>query len=321
MAEGLIPRVREAGYLPLLADTLNAAADLSDLCTEATLGLARWREAFSAALASGHDHAAAEAAGKLAGYMADRVGKIDEGRQWLGIAQAMLARVGAAPLLRIWTLVIEGMILIDEGNGKAAVEVEERVIHEKEKLLGKEDPDLALSWNSDGNALHLVGRDVDALAAFSRGEELIEHHLGGDHPRLAELLEGEGDVLVALRRYGAARVAFERAIDIWRKTGSDPFFISYGLNGLGMAALGDGRTGDAVGPLEEALRIRTDKHAPPAVQGETRFALARALWARRATQARALAFARDARADYTRAKSDATVTAIDAWLDAPTERL
>jgi tetratricopeptide (TPR) repeat protein/predicted Ser/Thr protein kinase len=321
LAEGLLPRVREAGYLPLLADTLNAAADLSDLCTEPALGVSRWREAFSAALASGHDLAAFDAAFRLSAYIADRAGKLDEGRQWLAIAQALLARVGAPPLLRIWALVSEGMILIDEGNGKAAVEVEERVLREKEKLLGKEDPDLALSWNSYGNALHLVGRDVDAVEAFRRGTELIERHLGGDHPRLAELLEGEGDVLVALRRYGPARVSFQRAIDIWQRTGSDPFFISYGLNGLGLAALGEGRAGDAVAPLEEALRIRAGKHAGPAIQGETRFALARALWARRATQPRARALARDARADYAQAKSETTVAAIDAWLAAPTDRL
>jgi hypothetical protein len=58
------------------------------------------------------------------------------------------------------------------------------------------------------------------------------------------------------------------------------------------------------------------------VLGETRFALARALWPDPGTRPRALALAREARADYvalgTQPKS---VVAIDAWLKTPSAAL
>ena len=65
-------------------------------------------------------------------------------------------------------------------------------------------------------------------------------------------------------------------------------------------------------PLEEALAIRIEKHAPPEQMGETRFALARALWSRPAERTRALSLAVNARGDYGADKK--TVIEIDDWL-------
>jgi hypothetical protein len=67
-----------------------------------------------------------------------------------------------------------------------------------------------------------------------------------------------------------------------------------------------------VAPLERALNIRVDKQAAPELVGETRFALARALWSRESARPRAIALATAARAE--RAADKPAAAEIDAWL-------
>jgi hypothetical protein len=124
--------------------------------------------------------------------------------------------------------------------------------------------------------------------------------------------------LNALHRYVEARATFQMATAIWTKQQAEPARLADAQTGLGVALLGAGRPEEARAPLESALAARGDKTTPPALAGETRFALARATWARPADRGRALALARAARTDYIRAPDGATsVAAIDTWLRAP----
>ena len=65
-------------------------------------------------------------------------------------------------------------------------------------------------------------------------------------------------------------------------------------------------------PLEEALAIRLANRAAGAQLGETRFALARALWCHPAERRRAIALAMTARVDY--GDDSKAVTEIDVWV-------
>jgi eukaryotic-like serine/threonine-protein kinase len=110
-------------------------------------------------------------------------------------------------------------------------------------------------------------------------------------------------------------VRFEQALSIWRKSGADPMFVSYGLTGLGIALVGEGRAAEAVPSLEDALQIRVDKQFDVEHLGETRFALARALWVHPAQRERARELARQALADYGQVKQPtAPVPDVAAWL-------
>jgi hypothetical protein len=115
-----------------------------------------------------------------------------------------------------------------------------------------------------------------------------------------------------LGRFGAAEAAYARAVSIMRKSGTDPIIVGWALTGLGRARVGEGRSEAALAPLEEAFAIREQRKAPAAQLGETRFDLARALWARPAERSRALALAASARVDLS---GDArTLAEVDAWL-------
>jgi tetratricopeptide (TPR) repeat protein len=320
LAQALIPRVREAGYLPLLAETLDGAAQLVEECIDYPVGRARWTEAFDVALASRHDEIATRAATSLAGYAADRGSNIPEARRWLAIMKAMLARTGAPPRLSQWAIQSEAVILLKEQRAAEAIALEERGLRMAEAIFGKDHPDVAIDLNSYGNALHLAGRNADALAAFRRADEIASRTSGPDHPRAALFVENEGEVLAALHRDAEALAAFERCVAIWRKTGANPTVTAYGLTGEGEALIALGRPAAAKPLLEEALRTREGKHVDPELLAETRFALARALPRDATARPRAVALARAARDEWTKAPAgaerDRKIVEIDAWLAA-----
>jgi tetratricopeptide (TPR) repeat protein len=275
-------------------------------------------EAHAVALECRHDQAAAEAATLVSAFIGDRTGRFDEAWEWLRVSRAMIARIGGNPLLDAWATVSECAILYQSGKAEAAVAACRRALAAKEKLLGTDQVDTILSVQNLAAVLGAAGHHDEALAAHGRAQADFTRLLGPEHPRLAMNLSNEGELLNNMRRHPEARRAFQQAIDIWRRAGVDPFLVAYALTGLGLAYLGEQRPGDAVAPLEEALRIRTEKHVDAEHMGEVRFALARALWPRPGPRARARALAAQAREDYrnlprTSAAAATALAAIDAW--------
>jgi tetratricopeptide (TPR) repeat protein len=231
----------------------------------------------------------------------------------------MVDRIGGHPLLEAWLLAAHASILTSEGKLAEALAALERSRLAKERILGQTHIDVLSSRLNIGNLLELAGRHDEALAADQSARLTMARVVGPDHPRVAMVWANEGEALNSLGRHAEARAAFEHALDIWRRSGADPYFTSFGLTGLGRAYLGEGRAADAVPPLEEALRIRVERHMDAEHMGEVRFALARALWSRPAERKRARTLAQDARADYAGLKADATsVAEIDVWLKART---
>ena len=79
--------------------------------------------------------------------------------------------------------------------------------------------------------------------------------------------------------------------------------------------MGQQRPGEAIPILEKALRVRERLERSPDDTAETRFALARALWAAGEHRGRALTLAETAREGYrTMPGHERQVAAIDAWL-------
>jgi tRNA A-37 threonylcarbamoyl transferase component Bud32/tetratricopeptide (TPR) repeat protein len=325
LAAALLPEIRKTGYQPLLADALNTSALLADACVDPARGLEQYHEAFTVALSSRHDLAAAEAATQIAGIGGVRLGRVDVGWRWLEISRAMTARIGGHPRLEGWQLNNEAGILAAEHKWEASLELNAKAHALKERVFGKDHPDTQMTALSRVIGLAGAGRHEEALRVSDRVRADAARVFGPGHPWVAFVYSNQGESLNALHRYAEARAAFEQAVEIWRRAGSDPFFLSYGLIGLGLAHLGEGRPDAALAPLEEALQIRVAKQVDPEHAGEARFAVARALWHRAGDRERARALAVQARADYGRAPKGAEqiaaqIAAIDAWLRASTAR-
>jgi Tfp pilus assembly protein PilF/predicted Ser/Thr protein kinase len=315
LATALIQKTRDSGYLPLLAETLSAAGLMYNDCVEVSQSIAWLRESYAAAVESHDDEAGAEAATLLTAGLAGRAHKDEEARSWLRIAEASIRRLGRRPLLEAWWLVSKGHVLQGEGRYPEAVAAQREGLAAKERVLGSNHPDLLRSQLNLAFELQMNGQSDEALARLALLMEAATRILGPEHPFLGKPLNNEGELLNTLGRFGEARLAFRRAVDVFQKAGTDAEIVSYPLTGLGIAYLGEGHAAQAVVPLEQALKIRTERRDAPELLGEVRFALARALASNREDSERASSLARDARVDYAQVKSNEKVVAtIDAWL-------
>jgi tetratricopeptide (TPR) repeat protein/predicted Ser/Thr protein kinase len=324
-AADLVASVRQTAYLPLIADTLFQAAMLGNTnCADGPTAIANFKESFTTAVSARYDEAAAAAATVIAGHMADREGRVAEARDWLAIGKAELARFENHPLLDAWLLNSEGELAYTEGRGADAVDLFAKTLSLKERILPPDSPDRVFAAVSVCNSLALVRRYDEALRVCDDLRATYLRLFGPTGGMLATIELDRGEVLQGLKQYREAHESFQRALDVWRGAGTDAVTLSYALDDLGLSLIGEGRPLEAIDPLEEALASRLANHSAADILSESRFALARALWARPAHRARALVLARDARADVA---SDATPSAkeavakIDAWLAAPAARL
>ncbi|HVU49299.1 MAG TPA: serine/threonine-protein kinase [Polyangia bacterium] len=306
----LIAAADATGYDPLRAEVLVAAGILGDNCGDFALAIERLKAAYEAAYA-GRDDRLALATAWLP-MLLERAGRREEARDWLAIARAARKRLGAGGVIDAWVLLADQIVRQSDRDYEASIADARKAMEIEARVAGDDTPDVLRALTNLGNVLEDAGRYEEALAtdrdALARSARLF----GPTHPFSALVSSNMGEVLNSLGRHAEARAACQAALDIWQRAGADPSFQAYALTGLGRAALGEHRPAAAIAPLERALAIREERHAPPELLGETRFALARALWSREAERRRALALARAARAE--RVAAAAPVTDIDAWL-------
>jgi predicted Ser/Thr protein kinase len=305
----LIDEVRATGYQPLLAETLSESAHLGDWCGSAQLAVDRSKEAYGTAVASRADRVAVEAAANIPVLAVNRLGQKALAVDWSHIARATLARIGRDDRLEAFLAGVEAF-LEDDPERRVVLSRQAQVL--TQRALGADHPRALEGTINFGDALEVAGRYDEALVVDREIRRSLERLMGPEHPILGNAANNECEVLNRLGRFAEARVACRRALDIWTGAGSDAGVVSFGRTGLGLALLGEGKPAEAVEPLEAAVRERVDKHLAPALLGESRFALARALWSRPADRSRALILARQARADS--ATDTKVLATIDTWL-------
>jgi tRNA A-37 threonylcarbamoyl transferase component Bud32/tetratricopeptide (TPR) repeat protein len=319
-ADKLISDVRAVDYQPLLAETLLESAQLGNSCGDIAETLQRLREAHAAATVSRNDEVAAQASALIPSFAMNRLGQAIVAREWLAVARSTVARLGRETLADAMLAQAEGMLAVSEGAYGRALAAADHSIAVTRRLLGADDP-LTIQWEANkGDWQETAGLLDEALQTDIEARTHFERVLGSEHPRVALVSNNEGEVLNLLGRHLEAEVAYERSVKLYRQSGVETDVLAWPLTGLGQARLGLKHPAAAVAPLEEALAIRIAKHAPPAQLGETRFALARAVWSGTAEKPRAVSLGESARADL--GGDDKAAAEIDAWLAiARTERV
>jgi tetratricopeptide (TPR) repeat protein len=308
----LVEDVRATKYHPLLAQALNVVAYLGNFCVEPEMALRRSKEGFYEGIAGRDDEAATLAASQSAIFLSNRLGRPGEARDWLEIARASLARVTTQKYLLGNVLTAEGLVLQSEHDTEKFITVEREAAAKTAAAFGS-DHYLAITGLSNvGDGLAALGRYEEAVTADETALAAAIRVFGPEHPMVAIVSNNDCEALNRLGRYAQALEHCQSAMKVWTLNGVDPVFRSYGQTGIGLALLGLGRPAEAIAPLEEAVAARAAGQVPPAVQGESRFALARALWSRPAARPRALALARQARGEVAGDKK--VVADVDAWL-------
>jgi serine/threonine protein kinase len=314
-ADALAAEARALGYQPLTAEALALEGREHLKVADASGSAKALEEAFWQADASRHDDVRAEVATFLVwthGYLRSDYAQAD---RWANAADAVLRRLGGHDLQRAWLLNnlanVEGL----RGRKDESLRFNEEALALKQKAWGPDHPDVGLSEGNVSVALEDLGRDQEALAHVERSIEILGHGLGTEHPEYATQLSNRGEILNALGRYREARRSFEAARIVWeRELGLDHRNLGYVLTGIGESYLAERDALSALAPLERAWRIREAKETEAARRGETRFALARALWDSDRDRARAETLARGARDAYAQAGDKAKVADVDAWL-------
>ncbi|HYU34031.1 MAG TPA: tetratricopeptide repeat protein [Thermoanaerobaculia bacterium] len=126
----------------------------------------------------------------------------------------------------------------------------------RERLLGKEDPEVAETLVRLGALAHLSGKG-DAVALFRRALAIREARFGGEHQEVADVLNKLGVALAARGRFDEAEAALSRSLALEERLwGKDDPRVAKVLHNLSGIALHRGRTAEAERLLSRALAIR-----------------------------------------------------------------
>jgi serine/threonine protein kinase/tetratricopeptide (TPR) repeat protein len=313
VGEPVLLGARRLGYKPLEAEIAYALGGLFDTCLEPKEALADLEDAVMAAEASRHDEIAIEASAMLGSAYVDLAHDVRLGRQWVRLAEAILARFPNHPLLEARVAACRAIVLGREGRFEDSLREETRVLDIRTRAFGASNVEVAMSHNNIATSLHDLGRDAEAAASIRRAIEIFATLLGEDNGRVALASLNECEILTALGRYEGARAAIKTALRIWRQQGASAFYIGLGLLYQGKLELAEQNPHAAVISLEEALtRLGTQD---PHQTADARFALARALVMESpANRGRALDLVREARGAIAgEPGSQDLATRMDSW--------
>jgi hypothetical protein len=305
---GVVSEARASGYEPVIAEALNRLTLLQVETGRTQEADANAEEALWLAEASHHDELVVELATVeiyVTGYIEHDMVKA---RRWINQAQVFLRRIGGHDLLRAWMLNNIGVALDSNGDREAAAAQLSTSLRIKERILGKDHPDVALSLANLADTLNAIGRSKEALELSSRGIDILVHTFGQNHPRLVAQLAIRADILNNLGRHEEALRDAERALAVQQSAAAPEGNLIYALGPLADAELGLGHPARAVAPLDQALRLAEATDVVSELP-HLRFALARALWDsgrdRRRARSLAIIVAQDMTGAMTGAKAGA----------------
>ena len=278
VAPGLVSQARSVGYQALLAETLGLVGLMYARSSDGRAAEKSLVEAYHSADASRHDEVRADVATSLVFVVGYQESHFDEALKWYETASAVLQRLGGHELLSAWLINNLGCAYEMHHDGATGATYLEKASALKQKILGSDNADVAISEGNLGHVLLELGRKNDALPHVDRAIAIVEKRLGAGHPLLARHLNNRGEILNSLGRYEEGRRANEQASLIWeRELGPESLTLAASLTGIGVSYLGEGRPNSALVPLERALKLRSAPDVDLADRAETSFALARAL--------------------------------------------
>jgi tetratricopeptide (TPR) repeat protein len=321
MAAPLVEEARRIGYGPTLAECLLMLGSIQHECAKTEPAIAAMEEAVWTAELARHDEVAAEAAVHLiytSGYMHSR---FEASAIWSRHAETLLRRMGGHDQLWGWLFNNRAAVCELQGRLAEAVEDTRRAVEAKERALGKDAPDVALSLGNLANQLSGRGAFAEALAVSQRAVDTMIAGVGVDHPRTAVLLSNHGEFLCRLDRFAEAHDVASQALAIFeRETDPQGAWVTYPLLTLGLSLLGTGRLDEAARVLERATTIREALEKAPARLAEVHFALGRALHPRAGEASRAVELVRRARREYEQSPPTPALEMdlgdLDRWLSA-----
>ncbi|MBL9102471.1 MAG: tetratricopeptide repeat protein [Myxococcales bacterium] len=164
-----------------------------------------------------------------------------------------------------------------------------------------------------------AGDVAQALSEQLAAAADLERTLGPDSPLLADSLMLAGDNSRTLGDLTRSEALLRRSLEIWDRVDRDNPQAMHAATSLGALLVAAGRPAEAVPLLARAVELREAEVAAPWHLAESRYQLARALWAAGDERSRALTLAvqaRDTLAEHPDPQAPDRRAEIDAWLAA-----
>jgi len=317
-AVSIRPAVEATGYKPLLAKLLSSLGSLEGEL-DPTHAEGVLEQAVFTATASRDDLTAAMAATNLVFLVGYRQARVQDADRWGYLASAALDRMATPhPRVRAWLLQNQASVLAQQGQQERAVQLLEQALALKESVLGNDHPDVARTLATLSSAVTDLGHPEKGLSLADRSVQIVVN-LDPDNVLLANAANNRAEALRLLGRHAEAARDYETASRILREQlGPGHQDLAYPLQGMGENLLSAGDPSAAIPFLEEALAIRARGEPHVALVGDTRFALARALWESGGDRARAQSLAVLAGKNYTNGDQPAPAKqrAVTTWLSA-----
>jgi serine/threonine protein kinase/tetratricopeptide (TPR) repeat protein len=318
-AKALRSRAEAIGYRPLVARVLDAIGRPTTTSNPARAESILEEAVVDAEIAH-EDVTVARAMSTLTYAVGYGLGRTRDGLRWARLAEAVLDRLGPGnSRLRAWVKNDAAAVMAQAGDYRGAQALFEEAVRLKEKELGSDHPDVAVSLGNAALADVELGKFPEALAASERAVVIYERHGDPDTWTLGGAYSIRGESLAKLGKREEAAADFRRALQILEPaTQADAVThseLATALHRFGSLRLDQQQPESAVPMLERALEIRQRSEIDQTLVAETRFLLARALWDSGGSRTRARSLATNARKDF-EARRSQRVHAVDAWLSA-----
>ncbi|MFN0247666.1 MAG: tetratricopeptide repeat protein [Kofleriaceae bacterium] len=160
----------------------------------------------------------------------------------------------------------------------------------REKHLGPDDPQTGISFDNLGLAVGFQERLDEAMGYHERALAISEKIFGPDHIEVAGTLAYMATLHRQLDKLDLALAGYRRTLAIYEKgLGPDAYDCAFPLSGIGHVLLDMKRPGEAIAPLERAIKIRTaHEGSDPETDAQVEFALGRAFYESGTDKARGL---------------------------------
>jgi serine/threonine protein kinase len=257
----LLERARATGYLPIIAAVEHAIAR-GQRSLDMPEGVAVLRSAFRNALAAGDDRRAKMIATDLGYELGVDQRREEDGREWLGIAQALAQRAQEVPGAAIPIDNTQAIIAVRAGRWDEAVEQFQKVV-ERMRALDPDNPNLAMALLNLGSA-YAERRDFDdARTYMQQAAEHTERVLGPKHPSMTSLYANLALLSILQGRFVEAEPEIERALALQRMVlGDDHVETARTIASMAVVQRNLGRPEAAERLHRQALGVRRSKLGP-----------------------------------------------------------
>lgn len=262
-AEKLAQDAAHAKYMPLVAE---AKYLLGEIQMRSGLGAQAERSlvgAVTTAIDARHLRLMAESALLLTETTGFRIKQFRKAEVWSQLAEAMLDEISEPEPLRAKLHLANCMVASAENQRARAFEQCEKARVLREKLFGKDSPEVAETLNAIGHAYRRAEQLPQAIEYYNQALRIESAHLGAYHPNLVSTLRGLGIVARDQLRFTESLAHFERALAIQEQSlGMHNIRTSDYHIQLVRTLLAMNRLDDAERHAEKALGIRKTASTP-----------------------------------------------------------